>query len=160
MAIFIENVSECPLCHAVMPNRDGVVSFPAMVWNELDPLAIVSDATVHTACLRDSGLMAAAERRLLAVQQTTGPGRRQCKLCSQQILTLEQHLQLGHLTEVESSPLYPFNLAQFHRDCLARWTGIRELIADIEMGRVSGRWHGHWLDLILKQLSAIHVSRS
>jgi hypothetical protein len=155
MAIFIKNLSECPLCRAVLSSEDGVVSFPAMVWNELDPLARVSDATVHIACLGASGLMTAAQQRFLAVQRSTGPGRRSCMLCSQQVVTPDAHIALGHLTDVESSPLHRFNLAQFHRDCLARWDGRQALIANIEEERMSGRWRGLWLEQIAQQLRSI-----
>jgi hypothetical protein len=159
VAIFIENMSECQFCGAVMRREAGVISFPAMTWNELDPLARVSDATVHTACMNASGLMAAAERRLLAVQQTTGPGRRQCMLCSEQVLTLEEHFPLGYFTEVESSPLYPFNLAQFHRECLGKWTGLQGLVVDLEEESASGRWRGSWLEHVIEQLNAMIGSR-
>lgn len=159
MALFIENLSECPLCGAVLRRAADVISFPAMIWNELDPLARVSDATVHVACLNTSGWRAAAERRSLAVLETTGPGKRPCMLCSQQVLTLEEHFTLGHLTEVEESPLYPFNLAQFHRGCLAKWTGLPALVADLEAENASGRWRGRWLEHVIEQLMAIIRSR-
>lgn len=159
MALFIEDLSKCNFCGAVMRREPGVISFPAMTWNELDPLARVSDATVHTACLVASGLMASAQRRLLAVQQTTGPGKRPCMLCSQQVLTLEEHFTLGHLTEAEASPLHSFNLAQVHRDCLRRWTDLHGLIADLDEENASGRWRGSWLEHVIEQLKAISGAR-
>jgi hypothetical protein len=159
VAIFIENLSECPFCGAVMRREPGVISFPAMTWNELDPLARVSDATVHVACLRASGLMAAAEQRLHAVQQTAGPGKRPCVLCCTQVLTLEDHFTLGHLTDVEASPLYSFNLAQFHRGCLATWAGVQNLVIALEEESASGRWQGRWLEHVIEQLRATRGSR-
>lgn len=155
MAIFIEKSTRCPLCSGIIEYISEAVAFPAMAWNELDPLWPISDAVVHTSCLRSHGLLYASENRQRAVHSATGPGKRPCKLCRQQIATPEEHITLGHLTDDESSPLHAFNLAQFHRSCLERSAELPKLISDLTAYNASGKWRGTWLGSLIAQLSSI-----
>ena len=85
MAIFIQNSTRCPLCGEIIEDFAEAIAYPAMVWNELEPLWPISDAVVHTACLRSQGLLGVAENRGDAVLLAIGPGKRSCRACGQQI---------------------------------------------------------------------------
>lgn len=160
MAIYIQNSTSCPLCGIVIKDESDVVAYPAMIWNELDPLAPISDALVHVTCLRSSGLRDAAEARKIAVQSVTGPGKRECRLCHHQITTPDEHLMLGHLTDDQSSFLYSFNFAQFHRSCLGRWIDLPALIQHLMDFNTLGRWKGPWLSGIVAELNDLHSNSS
>jgi hypothetical protein len=160
MAILIQNTTQCPLCGQVLTSRARALSFPAMVWNELDPLLLVSDATVHVSCLERHGLLEAALARMREVTETTGPGKRKCLVCGQQVTTPDEHLAFGHLTRDPKVPLFAFNYAQFHRSCLSRWQRLLETINLLEDFNKSGLWKGRWLGILIEELrKAAQTSR-
>lgn len=156
MAIFIENTTCCPLCHREIMPEQTTLAFPAMVWNELDPLWPISDAVAHVDCLQSHGLLRAATTRQQAVRAATGPGNRECKLCKEQIANPEDHIMLGHLTDDATEPLYHFNLAQFHRSCLSKWSGFSNLIQELKAYNSRGLWRGSWLPELILNLESVH----
>jgi len=155
MAHFIENTTTCPLCGRVIQKGESYRSFPAMVWNQADNLASVSDATAHVKCLETSGLAEAAEARAKMVLEATGPGKRQCRICGQQVTSLDEHIQFGYLTDDAESPLFNLNLAHFHRSCLRRSEALPGIISALTDYQATGKWEGPWLSSFVGDLEAL-----
>jgi hypothetical protein len=61
MALIILGKTPCPLCEQPIKETDELVSFPAFISNQLDPLFPFSDAAFHAACFHQHPLSAEAE---------------------------------------------------------------------------------------------------
>ena len=148
MALFVSGM-KCPICGKPMSPKD-IVSFPPFVANELDPLWIFNDRSLHESCFRSHPLSDQANARLNRVEGSTGPGRRRCEVCNQQVTDPDNFLPLGFLSE--SPPLSAFNLLTFHRTCFAHWPRSRELADLIRAALSDGTVRGSAYDRLLGEI--------
>jgi hypothetical protein len=93
-----------------------------------------------------------AQTRFEEAQQRSAPKSRICFICGEQIIDPDDYLGLGYLIDDRNHPLHRFNYAHFHRSCLKKWPGARNLAADLEKLDESGEWQGEGLKQLIRQI--------
>jgi len=152
MAILLLGKTVCPICGVVIQDGQKSVSFPAFVGNQLDPLFLFHDAVFHEECFCQHPLAETATMLLREMQVKTAPRNRRCAVCGQPINDPDDYFALGHLVTDNAHALFPYNYAQFHRNCLPKWSHrayVKDLLVDLQ---ASGKWQGDSLKWILARL--------
>ena len=152
MAIIIEGKTACPLCDNILEKGQEVVSFPAFVGNELDPLWLFSDAAFHSGCFEKHPLSSEAIARYEEMREKTAPGCRACVVCKAEIEDPDDYFGLGHLVSSPQDPLYEYNYTHAHISCLPRWPEISKVHQLLQNLKESGRLKGMSLDQMLLRL--------
>jgi len=160
MAVFLEGKTCCPICKIVIDKNSNFHVFPAMTWNELDALRIISDSVVHVDCLNLTGLSKSALARSQLVTSASQNSNRVCAICSCHIKTPDDNLELGYITDNINSLLFDYNLAQFHKDCLRQWNGLDNLVKSVIELNSSGEWRGSWLEIVQRKLQTLTSNSS
>ena len=151
MAVLILNQTKCVVCGTPILAGQKSVSFPPFVGNELDPLYLFHDSVAHEECLRQHPLAESAISTVREMQDKTVPNNLLCVACLKPILAPDDYLPFGHLVSDDAHPLFSFNYAQFHRNCLAQWSNhgyVRDLLRSLQR---SGKWKGHSLAWLLER---------
>ena len=154
MAIVIRGKTKCALCGTLLRDGDEVISFPAFVANQLDPLWRFSDAAFHSTCFQEDPLAKRVDRRYEEFRNHVGPGHRMCVVCKREITDPDDYFSVGHLTEDPEHPLYCYNYVQAHRSCLPRWSERSQVAKLIAALKNSGAWGGPALDFLLNELNS------
>jgi hypothetical protein len=154
MSLFVPGM-RCTISGRPIHLESEAIMFPPFVANEADPIHIFSDAVVHAEVFRAHSLAVEAQARLREAQQRTAPTNRECAVCKKLITHPDNYLGLGYLVADRMHPLYRFNYAHFHRSCLSKWSGLRQLIMDIERLDASGIWKGESLKRLLNTISTV-----
>lgn len=144
--------STCTLCGKTIREGDEIVAFPPFVSNVRDPLFRFNDFVSHRWCFERDPLVEKAQRRWREVQDRLGPGNRFCAVCHREITDPDEYFTLGHLTEDETHPLYPYNYTQLHQSCLPLWPQRAEVYERLKELQRSGAWQGHALDGLIGEL--------
>lgn len=76
MTIVILGKSRCTLCENSLEEKQDIVSFPAFVSNQRDPVWFFNDAAFHRECFVRHPLAQKAQTRLEELQMHLGPGHR------------------------------------------------------------------------------------
>jgi len=152
MAIVIRGATSCAICRKILQSNDEVIAFPAAFPNEASPLFLFHDTAVHVACFCDHPLRQAVEERLADFRQRTGPGKRFCRVCGLEVLTPDEHLGLGHLTDDPTSSLHQYNYAHFHRTCFKEWPDSYQILTLLEAMVTAGTWRGVGSMFMIKDL--------
>jgi hypothetical protein len=153
MPAIIRGQTTCNICQKTIQSDDSIVSFPAFVWNQHDPISAFSDAVFHEACFHQHPLKSQAQERYEELKKHIGPGHRECFVCQNQITDQNQHVMVGHITDKKDEFLYRFNNAQFHRECFSIWGEKDLFIENIKELDQSGKWGGNSLKKLLTDLS-------
>lgn len=133
--------------------------FPPFVSNQADPLFVFHDAAVHADCFRKHPLAEAAQARYEELRERTNPKNRPCFICGAQITNPDDYLAFGHLVDDPKHPLHAFNYAQFHRSCLGNWSGLADVLRDLEALDRSGTWKGDALKRLIKEIRLAQPTR-
>jgi hypothetical protein len=142
----------CSICNQVITQQDDLVGVPAFCGNEADRLFVFNDAAFHKRCFEQHPDSHEIMRRVDEQFRRAGPGKHQCFICKETILTPDNYVHLHFLVEAAQHPLFQFNYAQFHKSCLANWSGTSRLIDLIEDLDRSGTWRGNMLKFLSNQL--------
>ncbi len=150
MAILIRGASQCQICHRIIQINDEVISFPPFIPNELDPLYLFHDANFHHDCFRNHPLVNAATQRYEELKE-----RNQIRIdaITKVIITdPDDYFTLGHLTDDETDPLYPYNYLHLRRSMLSSWADLEKVYTLIKVLDASGKWKGNALKWALSVL--------
>ena len=74
-----------------------------------------------------------------------------------EIVDPDDYFTLGHLTEDETNPLYPYNYMHLRRSMLSTWIDLEKVYGLIKELERSGKWKGNALKWIIEVLEkALH----
>ena len=152
MALLIQNKTVCNLCGEVIAEGEDALTFPAFILNENDPLYYFSDASFHSACVHKKPI---GEKALFWANEwlnKTGPGKRKCCVCEEEVTDPDNYFLIEHLTDDKNHPVYRFNYTHLHRSCIKFWKNRDKLSNLIAEMQASGKWAGAYLDQIQEML--------
>lgn len=129
MALVVLGESKCSLCGGLLEHADDIVSFPAFVVVETDPIYRFSDGAFHRACFDAHPLSELVASRFSEWRQSTGPGRRICAVCGEEITDPDDYLLIEHISPDTDSPLHQFNYTHLHRSHVCEWEDRQLLVA-------------------------------
>lgn len=154
MAILIRGTTTCPICGRAIGGQDEAVLFPHFVLNEADPLYPLSDAACHAGCVDSDPvgrLMLAASEQHLA---NTGPGKRTCAVCGQEVQDPDDYLLIGYLADPAHDALGKFNYTHLHKSHISQWKQAEEFLAAARTTLAGGQWRGPVLAEIVREIEA------
>ncbi len=151
MSILIYGTTRCPLCEKQIESGEEAISFPAFVWNEIDPLGVFNDASVHVRCLDAHPMRQLVEKAMGELRAKVGPGKRHCVVCGSEIMEPSDYLMLPRLVDDDKDPLFTYNYAHFHRSHIRWWKDYDKVIALI-VSLNESRWKGEVLKRLLAEL--------
>jgi predicted nucleic acid-binding Zn ribbon protein len=154
MSLLLIGKTQCPICGQVIQERESVVSFPAFVWNEADPLAVFNDASLHKVCFLTHALREQAESAVAEMSAKVGPGRRRCVVCAREITNPDDYIFVPRLSAESSGPLGRFNFTHLHRSHARQWRDLGELLAILKSLDRSGVWKGSALQLLIQDFES------
>ena len=150
MAILLRGKTQCGICSRVIGKDDEVVSFPAFVGNELDPLVKFSDASFHRACIASHPMAKAAQERLESTRKLTE--KKECHQCGREISDPDDYFAFDHFGPEGDPRLSKVSRQQFHMSCLPRWAELSEVTDLLVNLKRSGRWRGRSIDVMIDVL--------
>jgi hypothetical protein len=154
MAILLRGKTRCPICGNLIEEGDEAVLFPHFVLNEKDPLYALSDAACHRACVNADALGQAMLAAADEYYKRTGPGRRACAVCGNQILNPDEYLLIGYLADASTDPLGKFNYTHLHKSHIRDWKQANEFLALAKAAILSDRWREDALPKIIQEIEA------
>ena len=157
MSVLVQGATPCSVCGKIMGSEDAVVQLSAFVWNEADVLLPFNDASMHRMCFEAHPLRARVEAALEELSRKTGPGRRKCAVCGNEILDPDDYLMVPRLTDDAASPAYRFNYMHLHRSHVRGWRELVDLERLLEQFEAGGGWEGNVLRDLLQQLRRLSV---
>jgi len=158
MGILIQGATRCPLCSAVIGEDDDAVLLPAFVWNELDPHEVFSDAALHRTSFDADPRRPSVVRIVAELESRTGPGKRRCVVCEQEITDADDYLLLPRLVDDDTHALHRYNYTHRHRSHVAQWSDFERVVALLgELAETE--WKGQSLRSLINELKTAH-SRS
>jgi hypothetical protein len=152
MAIIFHGLSQCPLCGKTLTNEAEYISFPAMVSNLKDPMAVFSDAGIHEACITEHPLKEKAlhfrEACLkIADNLTDFDGKP---------VDHKDLLNLGLITSDESEELFIFNFTVLNIHSIAGWKDKELFLELVKKFKNEGKWEGianfDYPDYLIRQI--------
>jgi hypothetical protein len=152
MSLLLRGKTTCPICGRVIQERDVAISFPAFVWNGADPLALFSDASFHLACVDAHPLHEQVVAAVAELEAKTGPGKRRCVVCSNEISNPDDYLFIPKLTSNPSDPLWRYNFVHLHRSHARAWKGLPDLVSGLKELLASGTWKGNALPALIAEV--------
>jgi len=147
MAIVLLGKTICPLCEYPLEENENVYVFPALISNQADPLYELNDRAFHKSCLVAHPLYSRISKVMRIWQQKTKS--HECELCKNEITNPDEHFIFPYF---EDKQLHYLSFAQFHKLCLAKWSGLDECIAQIDKLSDTETWEGYSLDNLLAEL--------
>lgn len=152
MAILLRGKTACKVCGTVIQSLDEVISFPHIISNESDPLWPFSDTSCHIDCAKQSPEVL----KLIAITEEhyrrTGPGKRKCQVCGEEILDPDDCLALGYLGDPAVDALARFNFIHLHKSHVADWKSAAEFLAVAQAAIDNGRWNGPYLAALMRDI--------
>jgi len=154
MALVFRGLSRCSVCNEVIQANDEVIAFPHVISNESDLLWRFSDSACHADCAQHSPkiqkLMAITEER----HRRTGPGKRKCQVCGEEILDWDDCIMFGYLGDPAIDALARFNFTHLHKSHVAKWQPVTEFLTMAQAEIDDGHWAGRFLELLMRDLQA------
>lgn len=154
MAILLAGKTRCPMCGNVIAQTDDTFLFPHLILNEKDPLFHLSDSSCHLQCVNSDH----RGRKMLSLTdecfERTGPGKRACATCDDQITDPDDYLLVAYLAEPSFDPLGKFNYTHLHRSHIAGWARAKEFLTLAKAALDAGRWQGEALAEIVREVEA------
>ncbi len=147
MALVVLGVTPCGLCGLPIQPNGNTTSFGPFVSNEADPLFLFHDRAFHTSCLSGHPLAPSALVRFEEYQRASGPGRRLCAVCGEQILDPDDYLAFGYLGASEDVKW--MNYLQFHKSDLFAWPELDRAHAALVDLSNKNTWKGPALAWLL-----------
>lgn len=141
MALFFSGKTPCAICGKPVHAADDPVLFPPFVQNRRDPLLVFSDAVVHQACLDAHPHGDDALRRVRQILAHTGPGKRRCEVCGEQITDPDDYFGTSYLAP-DSAPVSEFNYIQLHRTHFPQWERADDFRRAVDAYLSSDAWDG------------------
>ena len=147
MAILVPGKSECGICGKPIMGSEKVASFPPIIANRLDPMAIFSDGNFHSECFRKHPLSSAMLVRYELYKQLSKS--KTCEVCGSEITCPEDFLCTGAFG-LPDNPRFDYRI--LHKSCIPTWQdaeAFRSFLAEL---RASQHWDGpalSWLILIM-----------
>lgn len=145
MTLLFLGLSSCAICGNILHEHESIVGFPAFIWNEADPLWEFNDAAVHNACLEHHPLRRQVEEAVAELGRKTGPGRRKCAVCGQEVMDPNDYLMVPRLSGERSALAHRFNYIHLHRSHVRQWNELQALLDVLEDLERSGTWKGNAL---------------
>lgn len=145
MALLMRGATVCPICKRVIGTEDAVISFLPFIPNELDPLYVFNDANFHRDCFLNHPLADAANKRYEDLKEHTRHDARIDAITKARIVDPDDYFTLGHLTDDENNPLYPYNYVHLRRSMLSTWTDLGKVYLLVKKLEASGTWKGDGL---------------
>jgi hypothetical protein len=142
MSILFFGLTRCAICKEPLHEHEAVIGLPAFVYNEADVLWRFSDASLHQACLERHPLRHQVEEAVAELERRTGPGRRKCVVCRQEVMDPDDYLMVPRLTGERPMPAYRFNYTHLHRSHVKQWSELQALLDVLEDLERSGTWKG------------------
>ena len=152
MAILLLGKSKCGLCGEVIRAEEDACAFPAFGLNNANAMAVFSDGVFHRSCVEADARYYALAELLREWEANTGPGRRKCDECGNQIVTPDDYVFVDWLTEDVAAPLHAFNFTHLHGSCLPRWRRKEEFLAAARGVLASKEWSDSGLDQIVGKI--------
>lgn len=154
MAILVRGKTECPICGEVIQDGDDVALFPHFVLNEADPLYPLSDAACHMLCVESDPLgsaMLAASEQCLA---ETGPGKRICVVCCEEVRAPDDYLLIGYLADPSDDPLGNFNYTHLHKSHIRHWKHADDFLTLARAALAQRKWRGPAIAEVVLEIEA------
>ena len=154
MAILLRGTTRCRICDKVIADGDAVVLFPHFVLNEADPLYHFSDAACHLRCIESNAL---AKKALAESEQylaQSGPGKRACAVCGNEIRNPDDYLFISFLADPNEDLLGRFNYTHLHKSHISNWKEADEFLLLAKAAINGGRWQGAALDALVREIEA------
>jgi len=120
--------------------------------NEIDPLYPLSDTAGHLTCLSNDPLgrsMLAASEKFLA---STGPGKRTCVVCGEEVRDPENYFLIGYLADPACDPFSKFNCTHLHKSHILKWKQADEFLSLARAALIEGKWRGSALTEIIQEI--------
>jgi len=152
MAMLIRGKSICQLCGKAIEASDRACAFPHFIMNEIDPCFIFSDGAFHESCVLQNRDGPAAIRHAEEFFLKTGPGKRTCAVCNNEIKDHKDYLLIGFLSDDYNNPLRLFNYTHLHKSCIPRWANKDKFVQSAQASLTSGKWRGNYLVSLLKDI--------
>jgi hypothetical protein len=154
MSILLRGKTRCPICGNVIEEGDEAVLFPHIVLNKKDPLYALSDRACHSACVSGDALGRAMVAEADRYYKSTGPGKRGCAACGNQILDPDDYLLIAYLADPSADPLGKFNYTHLHKSHIREWKQADEFLALAKAAIDAGKWQGDALLKIIREIEA------
>jgi hypothetical protein len=154
MAILLRGKTRCPICRKVIEEGDEAVTFPHFILNGKDPLSALSDSACHSACVNAYPLGPAMLATAEDYYNNTGPGKRTCVVCGNQVLNPDDYLLIGYLGDPSTELLGRFNYTHLHKSHIRSWNRADEFLSLARAAVDAGRWQGSALTEIIQAIEA------
>jgi hypothetical protein len=154
MAILLVGKTTCSICGNVIIAGEPTVGFPHFILNERDPLFALSDSSCHSACVNASPLGSAMLAATDELYKSTGPGKRACAVCSDQVLDPDDYMLIGYLGAPSAGPLAKFSYTHLHKSHIAGWKRASEFLALARAAVSSDEWQGDALSKVIQEIEA------
>ena len=146
MAIYVPN-QPCSICAQKIKAGEEKTLLPPFCSNDADPLFALSDAVIHTSCLKRHPHAKQLDERLVDFNRARNQFPKHCSICDRRITDPDEYMSFGSLGDDVRA--LRWNYMSMHRQCLSRWGELSEVIDWIEWAEA----HGHWSDGGLRWLS-------
>jgi hypothetical protein len=160
MAIVILGKTTCLLCGKPLLQGQKTVQLSPFVANEADPIWKFSDGAFHEECFRRDPLADMAERRYREFKEHETSAHRRCHVCGKPLLSPNDYIPFGYLTDDPSHALYRLNYAAFHRSCLPSWSEIGSVYELATAQMRSGAWKGRGMQWLVDTLKDAQANKS
>lgn len=158
MAILLRGKTTCPICGMVIAEGDEAVLFPHFILNEDDPLYALSDTACHAACVDRDPLIASMLAASEAYLNNSGPGKRICAVCGNEVRDPDDYLFIGYLADPSDDPLGKFNYTHLHKSHVSGWEKAEEFLGLARAAIDAGRWRGKALLKIVQEVEASRIA--
>lgn len=152
MAIVIRGKTKCSICEKTIEEGQEIIAFPSFTSDSNDPLLLFSDSAFHKLCFENHSLAKEAIDRLSKILGPLESGKT-CWICKKQIVDPDDYICFSLLTYNPNNPLFFYNNAQFHLNCLRDSSNLPVIIKELENHqryRSSGDLDVSWLIKELK----------
>jgi hypothetical protein len=86
--------------------------------------------------------------------KNTGPGKRACAVCGDQILDPNDYVLIGYLGAPSVGPLAKFSYTHLHKSHIPRWKPANEFLTFAKAVVSSDEWQGDALSKIIQEIEA------
>lgn len=140
MAIVIENLSECHICHKLLNKSKPFILLPPLISNMKDDLFHLSDSGIHVECLNRSELKEKLTKHVNAYQEHMPLTKLKCIVDGRTIDDPRNLLFLGLLTSDETESLHEFNYITVNLMNIKIWTDYDRFVHLASAFLSDGKW--------------------